>query len=216
MITEIKAGPIVLSDSAVSTARGERSGGLATADVRGHFSEAASRNSVFTLTLNATTTGVAAGNIVAAAAAASTQFALWNPVGSGKNLELLRFGMGVISGTPGAGPVFHGVFQGVPTLTSSTGTAYSNLVGQTAASVARWMASAAGAALTGGVAPITFACSAFSSTATAQASVGELNAVENLDGSIVLPPGTGWVPLWSAAGTALLNAYTITWQETTP
>lgn len=216
MIAEIKAGPVTVGDGAVSTARAERSGGVTTADVRGHFAEAASRNAVYTLTLGATTTGVAAGNIVAAAAAASTQFALWNPVSSGKNIELLRFGMGVISGTPGAGPVFHGIFVGVPTLTTSIGTANSNLAGQTAASVARWMASAAGLALTGGSAPITHSCSAFSSTATAQASVGELNCIENLDGAIVLPPGTGWVPLWSAAGTALLNAYSITWQEVAP
>lgn len=217
MLAEVKAGPVVLGDSSVTTARAERSGGLVTADVRGHFSEAVSRNGVFTLTLNATTTGIAAGNLVGAAAAASTQFALWNPVGSGKNLELLRFGMGVIGGTTlPAGPVFHGMFQGVPTLTTSTGTAYSNLFGQTAASVARWMASAAGAALTGGVAPITFSVSAFSNTAVAPASAFESNSVENLDGSIVLPPGTGWVPLWSAAGTAILNAYTITWQEVNP
>ncbi len=216
MNADLIVGPRVAGDGAPVTTRGERSGGACTSDVRGHFAEAASRNQIFTLTLAATTTGVAAGNIVGAAAAASTQFALWNPVGSGKNLELLRFGMGIISGTPGAGPLFHGIFTGVPTLNATTGNAYSNLAGQSAASVARWMALAAGSALTGGVAPITFSLSDFATTATAQATPGEVRAIENLDGSIVLPPGTGWVPLWSAAGTALLNGYSITWQEVNP
>lgn len=216
MLADLIGGPRIIGDGAPGTLRSERSGGATTADVRGHFAEAASRNQMFTLVLAATTTGVAAGNIVAAAAAAATQFALWNPIGSGKNLELLRFGMGIISGTPGAGPLFHGIFTSPPTLASSTGNAYSNLAGQSAASVARWMALAAGSALTGGVAPITFSIADFATTATAQATPGEVRAIENLDGSIVLPPGTGWVPLWSAAGTALLNAYSITWQETNP
>jgi len=40
-----------------------------------------------------------------------------------------------------------------------------------------------------------------------------LRVVEYIDGEIILPPGVGWVPLWGAAGTSLLNAYSITWEE---
>jgi hypothetical protein len=165
----------------------------------------------FAMTLAATTTGVAAGNIVAAAAAAVTQFALSNPIGSGVLLVLSKCIMGVISGTPGPGPLFHGIIASVPTLAAS-GTPVNTFVGGPG-SVAKGYAVAAGAALTGGLAPSILRAAGFSSTATAQASVGELNCVENIDGDIVIPEGYTWVPLWSAAGTALLNAYTICWEE---
>lgn len=165
----------------------------------------------FSMTLAATTTGVAAGNIVAAAAAAATQFALSNPVGSGVVLVLSKFIMGVISGTPGAGPLFHGVIPNVPSLAAS-GTIVNTFIGGPG-SVAKGYASAAGAALTGGLAPTILRSAGFSSTATAQASVSEIPCVEHIEGDIVIPEGYTWVPLWSAAGSSLLNAYTITWEE---
>jgi hypothetical protein len=164
------------------------------------------------MALNATTTGVAAGNIVAAAAAASTQFALWNPANSGVNLSLLEFGLGIISGTPGGGPVFHSMSLNAAPSIGTTGNIFNNLLTNTAGK-AKGMASAAGAALTGGGALSVFKIANFTSTATAQASVGELNALEDLAGKIILPPNTLWVPTWSAAGTSLLNAYSITWEE---
>lgn len=168
---------------------------------------------MFTLTLLATTTGVAAGNIVAAAAAAATQFALTNPSTSNKNLVLTKFFMGIISGTPAAGPIFHGYMTTNPTLASIGGTIRNNFLGDSTASVATPHSLAAGSALTGGSAPITFRAAAFSTTATAQASVNEVGCLEVIDGDIVIPPGVTWLPLWSAAGTSLLNSYSVTWQE---
>lgn len=168
----------------------------------------------FSLTLGATTTAVAAGNIVGAAAAASTQFALFNPSGSGRVLVLSKFIMGIISGTPGPGPLFHGILTGV-TLAASGTIVNLRAVGGVlqSSSVARGYASAGGAALTGGTAPTIIRAAGFSSTATAQASAGELNAIEDIEGDIIIPAGFGWVPLWSVAGTTLLNAYSITWKE---
>ncbi len=172
------------------------------------------RKHMFTLTLAATTSGVAAGNIVAASAAASTQFALTNPSTSNTNLVLTKFFMGVISGTPGPGPVFHGYLATNPTIASIGGTILNNFLGDTTASVATPHALAGGSALTGGSAVITLRAANFTSTATAQASPGMLGCVEVLDGDIIIPPGKTWVPLWSAAGTSLLNAYSVTWYET--
>lgn len=171
------------------------------------------RKNMFTLTLGATTSGVAAGNIVAASAAASTQFALVNPSTSGKNLVLTRFYMGVISGTPAPGPIFHGYCTTVPTIASIGGTIRNNFLGDSTASSATPYALAGGSALTGASAPITFRAANFTTTATAQASPGMLNAIEEIDGDIIIPPGVMWLPLWSAAGTSLLNAYSITWYE---
>jgi hypothetical protein len=165
----------------------------------------------FAMTLTATTSTIAAGNIVAAAAAASTQFALSNPVGSGVLLVLSKLFIGIISGTPPGGPVFHAIIANVPTLAGS-GTIVPLKVGG-GGSAAKGYTSAAGAALTGGVAPTILRAAALSVTATAQASVGMVNAVEDIQGDIVIPEGNTWVPLWSGAGTTLLNAYTITWKE---
>lgn len=172
------------------------------------------RKNMFTLTLTATTTAVAAGNIVAAAAAASTQFALANPATSAKNLVFTKFFMGIISGTPGPGPIFHGFCTTVPSIASIGGTILNNFFEDTTTSVATPHALAGGSALTGASAVQVFRAANFTSTATAQASPGELNCVEEFDGDIIIPPGCMWVPLWSAAGTSVLNAYSITWYET--
>src|SRR5258705_269381 len=37
--------------------------------------------------------------------------------------------------------------------------------------------------------------------------------LELVEGDILLPPGTMWVPTWAAAGPTLLNAYGVTWEE---
>lgn len=172
------------------------------------------RKNMFSLTLSATTSGVAAGNIVGATAAASTQFALANPSTSTMNLVLTRFYMGVISGTPAAGPLFHGFCVTPPSIASIGGTIRSNFAGDTSlTSQATPHALAAGSALTGASAPIILRSSRFSTTATAQASVGMVNCLEDIEGDIIIPPGKMWLPLWSAAGTSLLNAYSVTWYE---
>lgn len=171
------------------------------------------RKRVFTLTLGATTSGVAAGNIVGATAAAATQFALTNPSTSNANLILTKFCMGIVSGTPGAGPIFHGYLATNPTLASIGGTILNNFVGDTTASVATPHSLAGGSALTGASAPTVLRAAAFSGTATAQASVGFVNSLEVIDGDIIIPPGKTWLPLWSAAGSSLLNAYSISWYE---
>lgn len=165
----------------------------------------------FVLHLGATTTGVAAGNIVGASAAASTQFALANPVGSGVLLVLAKFCMGVISGTPGPGPIMHGYISNVPTLAASGSPVNCRLGGP--GSQAKGYTSAAGAALTGGLAPSVLRAAAFGSTATAQASPGMIWCIEDIEGDIVIPEGYTWLPLWSVAGTSLLNAYSIIWKE---
>ena len=191
--------------------RADRTGAKIVQLAHGDYTETVRQGNMFTMTLNATTTGVAAGNIVGAAAAASTNFALFNPVGSGKVLYITKFGMGIISGTPGAGPLFYGIFTTVPTATASA-TIRNNLLGG-AGSVALGYAVAAGVALTAGTAPLVHSMANFTTTATAQATVGEIAAVEELKNAIAIPAGYGFLPLWSAAGTALLNGYSITWEE---
>jgi hypothetical protein len=205
-------GPQVNADGAQTRFRMEKSGSLIVAHGHAPYQEPVSRGNVFSLTLSATTTGVAAGNIIGAAAAASTNFALFNPTNSGKLLVLTKFRLAVISGTPGGGPVFHGYIGNVPSATP-TGNIRSNILSAAPASVALTYATAGGTALTGGLAPVTHMLANFGSTNTAQASVNLVAAEDALDGSLIIPQGAGWLPLWSAAGTSLLCGYSITWEE---
>lgn len=162
----------------------------------------------FSMTV-ATSTGIAAGHIIAAAAAANTQIAVFNPVGSGVNLVLSELRVGVVSGTlTGAVPLYHGIIQGLPTLASS-GTAKNCRIGGPGSQTVCY-SSAAGAALTGGLAPTTYQVSAL---ATGGALVALANAVDDLAGELVIPQGYGWVPLWTAAGTTVIVTYTLTWKE---
>lgn len=184
MLAETRVGPQVGGDNTQPAVRSDRTSAGVVTDAHGHFQEATIRSNIYSLLLVATTTGVAAGNITGAAAAASTQFAIWNPLNSGKALVLLKFGMGIISGTPGAGPMFHNFATIIPTI-ANTGTVINNMLGSGSASVAKFVASAAGVALTGGGALTAHSIIAFTSTNTAQASVGELNAVELIDGAII-------------------------------
>ena len=50
-------------------------------------------------------------------------------------------------------------------------------------------------------------------SASAYAAAAGANTLENVEGDIVLPPGTGWLPLHAGAGTSVLHAYSVTWEE---
>lgn len=213
MFPQVRTGPQVASDGALIQERASKDGCLVGSNAHCSYQEAVYRGNVFSMTLAANSSTVAAGNVVAGAAAASTQFALANPSASGKHLVLLRFRLGVISATTeGSGPLFHGYQAGVPTLAAS-GTINNNLMGAGASSVARGYVSAAGAALTGGAANVTLCLANFSTTVTTPASPYLISTDDNIDGMILIPPGFTYVPMWQAAGTAVLFGCSITWEE---
>jgi hypothetical protein len=140
---------------------------------------------------------------------------LWNPNGSGKNLSLLKFQCWAISGTAPVPPVIHS-YCTAPTIATSVVTPIAcNNLGMAAASVARALTSAAGAALTGNsiLQYLRAADLGIGAGATVPANLFEPKLTEYIDGDIVLPPGTCWVPTWMAAGTTFLGGYSITWEE---
>lgn len=214
MLNEIRSGYTILADGSVAPARASRVGAQIVGDGQSKYYEQTARGSVFSLTLAAWTTGIAAGNLNAAAAAASTQFALWNPLGSGKNLALLKFSCWLISGTTPAGTLFHSYSATPPTIATSVLTPIvCNNVGMAAASVARALSSAAGAALTGSTALALIRQADLQFSAGTYASLSTQKSMEIIDGDIVIPPGLCWVPTWTAAGTTLLGGYSVTWEE---
>jgi hypothetical protein len=208
-----QVGPQILSDGATQPFRQGRAAELVVQELHGRFYEQAFRKNTFSLALTATSSTIATGNINAAAAAASTQFALWNPVASGVNLVLLKVFVGPISGTAPVAGCFHNIMTGAVPSIASVGTAYNNYVGG-APPVARYVASAAGTTLTGGGALVVMRPMAMNVFAAALAASTNVQPImELLDGDIILPPGTGWVPCWTAAGTTFLNSYGVTWEE---
>jgi hypothetical protein len=216
MLAEIKTGVILGTDGTVSPGRSSRIGAEVNGYGQGKYYEQTSRGNVFSLILTAWTTGIAAGNLVGAAAGASTNFALWNPAGSGKNISLLKFQCWVVSGTTPVPPLVHSLSITAPTIATSVVTPIQcNNVGLGALSVARALSSAAGSALTGSTI-LQSLCAA--DLGVGAGSVTTANNFENklteyLDGSIVVSPGTCWVPTWITAGTTVLGGYSITWEE---
>jgi hypothetical protein len=211
-LVQSQVGEVLVGDGVAANLRGGRLSDLIVTELRGRYAEATRLGRVFTQVLAATTTGVAAGNINAAAAAAVTQFALWNPAGSGVNVEIVKFFLGVASGTPPAGSSFHSVSQGAPN--NSVGAKLTNAFVGGSTSKCLGVASAAGVALTGSPnALITLRPTPFAFIAAAAANP-LIAAMEEVNGDIVLPPGTMWVPTWATAGTALLNTYGVVVMET--
>lgn len=200
------------SDGSTPPLRSGRLQDLIVSELRARFAEDTTRGNVYSLIVT-NTTGIAAGNVTGAAAAASTQFAIWNPLSSGVNIELIEFTFGVVSGTIVGGPLIHNFFSsGLPSI-ASVGTAYSMKGGAAFSGQAKFVASAAGTTLTAGSALTAGKYSTITYSAGTYAALMGSVAAEMVDGKIVLPPGTGWVPCVAAAGTTVLAAWGATWAE---
>lgn len=193
--------------------RAGRQNELITSDGKGRYTEGARQGKIFHLMLAAWTSTIAAGNIVGAAAAASTQFALWNPPNSGILISLLKFAVWPISGTAPLPPVSHSYSSTAPTIASAavTPVVCGNLSSN--APAAGYLTSAAGAALTGSAILKYIRAADLFITAGTAANLQGMKTVEYIDGDIVLSANTCWVPTWPAAGTTFLGGYSITWEE---
>jgi hypothetical protein len=220
MLIQGQVGQTLVADGTQTNLRQGRTGELIATQAHPAYTEQTTRGSVFTLNIATSAATLTAGNALqnfttGPAAAGTTHMALWNPIGSGVNLSLLKFVSTPISGTPTAGPIFHTVMaNGLPTLTASVGVAYNNLIGGKSP-VARYVASAAGATLTGSSVPIIFRTAQVSYTAAAFSAAAGPTAtlIEDLGGDIVIPPGYGWVPCYPGVGTTFLCTFGVTWEE---
>lgn len=213
MFAEIRAGIQKLADGANGTARATRQAAMTTADAQSRYYENTMQGQVFSLVQQGWTTGVAAGNLVGAAAAASTNFCIWNPSGSGKFVSILKFGVW-ISGTTVQNVLFHGYMATAPTNAHTVITPIAaNNVGYAAGSVVRAMVSNAGTALTGNSAPAIVRAANLEFSGTTYANVAGGPVLEIVDGDIVIPQGCAYIPLWNAASVAMLGGYSLTWEE---
>lgn len=213
MLNEFNVGEVLVADGVKSAGRAGRLAEQIVSELNGRYYELTKAGRTFSLALTSTSSTVAAGNINAAAAAAVTQFALWNPVSSGVVLQLLKVFIGPISGIAPVAGCFHNVLNAPAPTIASVGTAYNNYIGGQPPR-ARYVSSAAGVALTGGTALTVLrpmAMNVFAGALSSSASIQPV--VEEMAGDIILPPGTGWVPCWTASGTTFLNSYGVVWAE---
>lgn len=220
MITETQVGIQSLAYGSRPVLRTDRSAALTTVDAHARYQEAVLNGNVFGLCLTVVTTATAAGNLMPLTSAVNTttNFALWNPVSSGVNLVLWQFNL-VYSGTtvtPVGGPVWHGMFnaQGISTVTTyDTGRVARNLGGWQNSPKASYISSTSGTSLAGQGVPYLISMANFCETANTYTYAFVIPTTDNIDGKIILTPGTGWVPLLPGAGTNLLVGFSVIWEE---
>ena len=151
-------------------------------------------------------TGVAPGTAIGTTAA----FSLHNPLGSGVDINIRKVSMGYISGTLGAGTVWHLVNLD-PSAAAPTGTAITETPGKVTG------AAGYGIALTTStlaVAPRIIRPFAILDASLATSVVGPRQIVEDVDGEIIIPPGCTYsLHSTAAAGTSPLVAFGVTWEE---
>lgn len=174
-----------------------QSGEILTSEIHGKFYSAARAGNVFHLNTAAagTTIPVQATNLV-------STFTLWNPLGSGKNVELIRYSLGLLAATTVVSDITLYVQPGVGQTVAAPGTLT--------------LLSIRNAAGFGATAPLTSVCTGYSAATLVNVMgtnmfVGpvllSVDAVTStalapnnydFDGTVLLPPGT----LCTIAGTA--------------
>jgi len=217
MLIQGQTGQAVGQDGTNNNLRQARTSELVVTQSHARYYETASRGNIFNLTMSAAVGGVVAGNLVAAAANAATQFAIWNPVGSGFNMSILKTNIGIISGTIVGGPIFHGVFVlGNPTnaITADAGRLAQNALIGGRPPVVRYINTATtGTTITGGTTPLIHKPMNVQYSAGTYAALAGSQMMDPVEGDIVIPPGYGWLPLFAAAGTSVLWTCSCTWEE---
>lgn len=221
MQAEGRVGRITAATGTVNPLRINEEGALVVQEVgRGKYYQSALAGNIYTLNQTAWTTAIAAGHLLAATAAANVQFVLWNPAGSGVNLSLLKFSVNIVSGTLPISGLWHSVGANAPSIASGTLAAGAYINSHNAgvavyAGKAGYYTHVSGGALTGALIARPLRSTGLFYSAGVFVNVAGAVQMDHLDGDIVLPPNSFWVPQWAAAGTTMLGGYTITWEEVT-
>jgi hypothetical protein len=151
-------------------------------------------------------TGVAPGTAIGTTAA----FSLHNPFGSGVYIAVRKVSMGYISGTFGAGTVFHCVNSN-PQAAAPSGTAITEVPGIVNGNGPNGIALTT-VTLAANPTPVRPFASLGASLASTAAAPWRIE--EELEGEIILPPGCTYsLEAVAAAGTSPLVAFGVTWEE---
>lgn len=189
MFNELLVGTQNNQDGTVVKARGFKEGGQIVGGLHGKYYEAAMRGNLFMAY-----TVIAGVALPVAAATLNSKFTLHNPLGSGKNVELVTFTMGVDSATTVVNGIGLAIQRnltttaGVPTTTTSLVSSRLGITG-TASATAYSQATLTNVAIPGVTAatavPIPF-YNMFSFGAVTAA--GIYDATHYFDGRVILEP----------------------------
>jgi uncharacterized protein (UPF0548 family) len=186
------------------TFRVSETGALVVTDGRSRFSEPTTRNQVFSVTTALAGTTVVAANVAPPAAGAATVLSILNPLGSGVNLAIVQGYVRTISATTGGAGAWAwcgAIANTAITAAEATALKRAAVVGQGVAAFKAWSQ----AALTGGpvhklVRPFPLARVAAAAAATSWS----LDAVDNVDGALVVGPGGLLTLAPAAVGTSVV------------
>jgi hypothetical protein len=194
------------ADGTAAQARGTKTGGQAVQQEHGKYYEAGHRGRLFAACTPAA--GAAPGTAVGTTAA----FSLFNPASSGYRLALKKVNIGYISGTLGAGTLYHCGDNSANQAAPSSGTSITpvNLdLGNGTPSVAK-----AGTGTTVANSPQRLypLCSINAMLATTATNPAEVQ--DDVDGAIVVEPGMTYsVQADAAAGSSPKIAVGVVWEE---
>lgn len=222
MIAEARTGPIVASDGNVNTARTDKTGALVVADGHSRFQEAALRGTLFSAGMTTTSISNATFTTGTLGNTCTPIIGLWNPVGTGKNLVVLQVRVQLIANavTTFTGPGALMWATSVSQSAISTGITPLNRLSLAASgSVAKGYANTALTGLSGSLV-VQEAAGLFSFsnnfsnalTAAGQATAGG-GGIDNVDGAIILVPGSVLALLGTTTPSSVSAASSILWEE---
>ncbi len=202
--TIMRVGRLAGAPATQAQMRCDEAVALATFSAHGKYHDAVLRGRCFSGGTAAS--GVAPGTSIGTTAA----FSLYNPVGSGYNLHVLRASVGYISGTLGAG-VIHWAANVNPAAAASTGTAIVavNCLLGGGSGVGRPLTTVTLPASPTILRPFVSLGASLASTAAQPWQI-----VEDVDSEFVIQPGcTLSLEGTTASGSSPLLAFGITWEE---
>jgi hypothetical protein len=204
-----RVGPIYATDgpAQVDARQGSHAEGIVQQS-GGKYKEATKRGNVYSAMT--AVTGVAPGTALGTTAA----FCLYNPSTSTKNLIVQKLGMGVISGTLGGGEVNITSDSIAAGAAIPTGTAITPRNRNTASANASVATPLTTATVTTTAAKMIGVLCSLTEQVVATTAVNNEIIEKDIDGEIVIPPGS-YICLHAtaAAGSTPLVVFTATWEE---
>lgn len=223
MLAELRTGPIVSSDGASNPGRTTKTGDIATSDAHGRFQEAAIRGNLYSGGMTITSISNATFSTGTLGATATPIVGVYNPTGSGKNLVILQVKVSPVNTalqTTGAGALMWATSTGNGAI-STGNTPFNRSTFVASGSVAKDMSGVALTGLTNNLVvrdTSALGSGVISNLSTLQTAAGlfppQQVSVDNVDGSIIVPPGGVLALLCTTNPPVAISAATsILWEE---
>lgn len=208
IIQSIVGQPASAANNAILNSRSGQLGDAIISELHGRYYETTYRSNLFLLSVST----AAAVTAYSGGAAGTPMLCLFNPVGSGRNAVLNKVSVGNVVASSAAGTVSFGLFFGTTaTITQATTTTPSNMLTQLQSGSV--MTGFRNVALTSGSAASNAIALSSYYWATA-AGVGLVsNGVFDLEGAVIIPPGSYAAVGGSAALTSATWIGSMQWEE---